>query len=522
MEIKKINFGNILSYIVLALVVSPILYIFIKAFNPNTELTKHIFKYLLKEYMINTFLILIPTVFFTFIIGVSLAYFETFYEYKLRNFFKYINVLCFALPSYLLSYIYVDLLDGIVYNLTGIYVDIANIKGAIFILSIAFFPYVYICSRSSMKKISMDIIYTSKMLGSGSIKTFFKIILPMSRLSIISGLMLVVMETLNSFAVPYFFGIRVFSTGIYDAWINYYDLDGAVKISAILICIVIFILFIEQLSKKNIVYDTREIVKIKRVKLSLFRESLVILYMFIISLFSFFIPLYAIFRWLILSIKYNKYSDIFIYTKTTIYVLIVSVLVIIIVALFLTNINRFKKNKSKYIINKIANIGYSIPGSVIAIGFLSIFISLDLFLIKKGITDSMLLIKSPLIIVLAYMTRFLSVAYIPLESSIEKTGNNIHYSSRILGMSHIKTFFKIDIYQQKLAIISAFLLLSVEIIKEMPLAAMLLNQSTLAVKMKNYASDEELVLIAFPAIILVLIAGILIYIYNSMDTKDDK
>lgn len=526
MEIRKLKFWENLSYILLGLIVSPIIYIFFNSFKKNSELTDHIIEFLLKEYIINTLLILIPVMIFTLCIGVGLSYFETFYEYKFRKFFKYTNILSFAIPSYLFAYIYVDFLTGPVYLFLknfGInwYIDIANIKGAIFILTISLFPYVYISTRSAMKKISMDLIHTSKLLGKNSFKTFLHLILPLTKPAIISSSLLVMMETLNAFGVPFFFGIRVFSTGIYDAWINYYDLDGAMKLSSILLSFVLFILFMEHLLKSKIKYETLKISPIKRIKLKGIKEVFVILFHLIIFIFSLLLPLLYLIRWLFLAINHIYYKDILQYTKLTFYVLFISSFIIIILALFLTNITRLKNTKRKILFNKIATLGYSVPGSVIAVGFLSIFISIDLFLIEKGYIESMWLIKSPIIILFAYTTRFLSVAYLPIENSIEKTGNVLHNSSRILGYSHLKTFFKVDIFMLKGAILSSFLLVSIEIIKEMPLAAMLLSSNTLAVQMKHYASDEELSLIALPAIILIFFTFIFINLYNYIDMKGE-
>ncbi|CAM3059911.1 iron ABC transporter permease [Streptobacillus felis] len=525
MEIKKIDVWKILSYILIGLIISPIIYIFINSFKPNSELTNHIFDFLLKEYIINTTLILIPTVIFTLIIGFGLAYFETFYEYKFRSFFRYTNFLSFAIPSYLFAYIYVDFLTGPLHLFLGkygfnVYIDIANIKGVIFILSISFYPYVYITTRAYMKRISMDLIYSSKLLGQSNFQTLYNIILPLSRPAIITGIMLVIMETLNAFGVPYFFGIRVFSTGIYDSWINNYDLDGANKLSLILIIVVLLFLFIEKLSRRKIKYVFNKNTKIKRKKLIGIKHILVLLFFFSVFLFTLFFPILYIFRWMYLSIGYVYFSDILINTKNTLGILMYSSFFVLFIAIYLTNTNRL--DKKKWIINKLSSIGYSIPGSVIAVGFLSIFISIDLLLIKLGITESMTLIKSPIIIIFAYTTRFLSLSYNPIESSIEKNGNSLHESSRLLGMNRLNTFFKVDIFMQKTAIISSFLLLSIEIIKEMPLASMLLSNNTLSIQMKNYASDEELVLVGFPALVLISITLFLISVYNYIDMKGEE
>jgi len=511
---------ELLSYILLGLVISPIIYIFLNVANKNSIYSTEIFKYLLKDYVINTILILIPTVIIATFLGVILSYFETFYEYRFRKFFKYANVMVFAIPSYILAYMYTDIFTGTFYKLFRINIDIANKKGAIIILSLSFYPYVYLICNSYMKKISMNIVNSSKILGKNNIKTFFKIILPLSRPAIIAGMSLVIMETLNAYGVPSYFGISVFSTGIHSAWVNSYDLDGAIKLSAILVIFVFIILFLERYFRKSKNYTINsKTQEIKREKLSGIKEILLLSFLVLLFSVSFLIPVLYILRLFILSIPYIDLIMLFDLTKNTIYTLMISSIFIIILALFLTNVVRLKKNKYRWIISNISSIGYSIPGSVIAIGFLSIFISIDNFLISHNITKNLLLIKSPIVVVLAYTTRFLSLAYNGIEASINKIGNNYHKASRVLGKSALFTFFKIDLIMLSSGVFSAFLLVAIEIMKELPLTSLLLVKNTLAIQIKNYASDEEMVLTAPLSLMLIFICFVLLMVYNIVENR---
>lgn len=482
----------------------------LNVFKENSELSEHIFNNLLKKYILNTMLILIPTTFISLLLGFLSAYFEVFFEYRFRAFFKYMNILSFAIPSYIFAYIYVDIFSSYIYTKFSIYYDIANIKGAIFILSISFYPYVYIVSKAYMKKISMDLIYVSKTLGKSNIYTFFKVILPISRPALVVGSSLVIMEVLNSFGVPYFFGIQVFSTGIYETWINYYDLDGAMKLSAVLLIFVLILLLFENYFRKPFIYNERKIVKIKREKLIGYKEILVILFYLSIFIFSLLIPFLYLLRW----VKYS-YTDIYLkdmlrLSFNTLSILFFSSILILMLALFLSNVSRLYKRKYSWIIDKLVSLGYSIPSSITAIGFLSIFIFIDKLILK----DELFFSKSVIVIVFAYATRFLSLAYNGIKASINKIGNNYHESSRLLGKSALKTFFKVDIYMLKGSIFSAFLLVSIEILKEMPIAALLLNRNTLAIQMKNYAQDERLAMVAIPSLILISICMFLLVLYN--------
>lgn len=522
MEIIKRKW-ELLSYILLGLVISPIIYIFLNIANKNSQYSNEIFEYLLKDYIINTFLILIPTVMIATFIGVMLAYFETFYEYRFSIFFKYANVMVFTIPSYILAYMYNDIFTGPIYNLFKINIDIANKKGAVIILALSFYPYVYLISSSYMKKISMNVLNSSKILGKNNFETFFKIILPLSRPAVITGSALVVMETLNAYGVPSYFGISVFATGIHNAWVNAYDLDGAIKLSAILVLFIFVFLFFERYFRNFKNYTIHgKIEEIKREKLIGIKQFLLLMFLFTLFCISFLIPFLYIIRLFKLSILYLNYSMMMELTKNTLYIVLISSMFIILVSLFLTNVLRLKKNKYRWIVGNISSIGYSIPGSVIAIGFLSMFISLDNFLIKHKITENILVVKSVIVVIFAYTTRFLSLAYNTLEASINKTGNVYHKASRVLGKSAFQTFFKVDLIMQKSAILSSFLLVSIEIIKELPLTSLLLVKNTLAIQIKNYALDEEMVLTAPLSLILIFISFVLLMLYNISENRGER
>lgn len=520
MEIKKNKVLELISYILLGLIISPIIYIFLNTFKSKSEYHDLIFDNLYNEYVYNTLVITLGVLFLTLVIGISLAYFESFYEYRFRRFFKYTNLLTFSIPSYILGYIYVDIFTGPIYLFTNKYIDIANIKGAIILLSISFYPYVYIVMRGYFKKIPFELIENSKLLGKGNFETLKKIILPISRPAIVIASSLVIMETVNAFGLPNFFGIRVFSTIIYEAWVNYFDLNTAIKLSTIIICIIFVILFVEDRLRKNTKYEfCVSYRKIRRNTLSKKKEYILIGYLFFIFSISFMIPIIYIFRLFILSIEHIDYYKIIFLTRNTLSILIFSSISILFIASFISNIFRKKNN---IFVDKLATIGYAIPSTVIAIGFLSLFLFIDNLLIDYNITNDFVLIKSPFIITLAYSTRFLSLAYNNIKTEIKKIGDKYHESSRLLGKGILKTYFYIDLPMQKIAVISSFLLVSIEIIKELPLASLLLIKNTLATQIKNYASDEEMVLIAPLSLILIFICFILILIYTYLEEKEEK
>jgi ABC transporter, permease protein len=530
---KRCDTPLIFTFVCLALVIFPIIYILFGIFNQTNESTEFLFKTQLKFYIKNSFIILFFTGIFAGIIGTFLAYFETFYEYKFKNFFKFTLILPFAIPSYLFGYIYVDFFSYSGWLVTflrqnfdiRVHFDIMNIYGAIFVLTLAFYPYVYIILRGFLKRFPQNYIEASQNLGCTQVKTFFKVILPLSKPAIISGMTLCLMECLNAYGVPNYFGLHVFSTGIYKAWVGYGDLNAAIKLASILLFLVFFIIIVQKLLQKPYAITVTKRQKIRAKKLSKKSEIAVVCLIFLFLFVALFLPLLHIFIWL-----YQSYSDInlislFNLSKNTILLTTFSAMLIVVFSLFINESLRLKEGKIKEIATSFANIGYSIPGSVVGISMLAIFINIDksmqwLYRLLE-VKATLFLTLSPLVLVFAYMIRFLSLGYMGIQNSLNQQGKKYYEASLSLGKGKLKTFFLVDLPMIKPAILSSFILVFIEIIKELPLSSLLTppNLKTLAFEMDRYASDEQLALSAAPAIVVVGISLALLVILNKLKDK---
>lgn len=497
MEVKNKIIVNILIFLIFL----PIIYLFTNIFSENNELTIFIFSVMLPKYLKNTSIILIMTILLTLTLGILTAYFESFYEYRVRKFFKYMVIFSFAIPSYVLAYTYYENFN------------IANIYGVIFIYSISFFPYVYLFSRNFFQNMPLELIENAKLLGKSNVNIFFNIIIPISQMAIMSGLILVVAEVLNDFGVANYLGVQVFSTGIYEAYYSDFDIVTANKLSIIVIFIIFFILFINYFLKRRKGYYIKSLRNIKRERLSLRSEILVTIYFIVLFLISFIYPLAILIKWLKLDISRLKIEFLY-YTINSIELMLKSSVFIIIVALILTNIDRLDKNKSK--LKNLLTIGYVLPGVTIALAFLQVFIEIDKFVFK----EYLFLSNSAFLIILAYTTRFINIPYFNFKSNILKTGNVYHENSRLLGKSRLKTFFSVDFYLMKKSIINAFLIVSIEIIKELSLTNILSKKTTLAIAINNYAGNEDIYLTSAPSLIIIVISFILIYIYNKEEKNE--
>ncbi|WP_224316123.1 ABC transporter permease [Campylobacter canadensis] len=519
--------SDILAYFLLFLILIPIFYVMFFITQPIKDNTAVLFDSYLVEYFKNTGIILFFTLLFSTIIAIFLAYFESFYEYRFRNFFRFVLVLPFAIPSYLFAYIYADFFSYFSwfniflreqFNLR-IHFDIMNIYGAIFVFSLAFFPYVYILLRGFLAKFSANIINSAKSLGKSDTAIFFQIILPLSRPAIVAGASLCAMETLNAYGAPNYYGLHVFSTGIYKAWIAYNDLNAAIKLAVILLFVVFFILLVEKIFRRPYEISSKTY-PIKRKKLSKIASFIIIVLFSFIFFFSFLLPVIHILIWFKRSFLDVNYSALFILSKNTFFLSLSSSLIILIIATFLAFNQRFKKGRAKIIISSLSNMGYSIPGSVIAICMLALFICIDR--INEpiynffGINNALFLTLSPVLLIFAYVVRFLALGFNGLDAAFNKLPSSITYARLSLGKNPFSSFFKIEFILVLPSLISSFILIFIEILKELPLASLLAtsNFKTLSFEMDRYASDEQLAMLSAPALVLVLTCFILLVIFN--------
>ncbi|MCF8009297.1 MAG: iron ABC transporter permease [Halanaerobiales bacterium] len=539
--LNKIGFNNkwsVISLIIIIFIILPSVFIFLGLFEQASDNWVHIKTYLLKDYVFNSFILTFFTGLFSIIIGVSLAWIVNAYDFKFSNFFKWALILPMAIPPYIGSYTYVGLLNytGVIQtffrNNLSIIIDpsllnIMNLPGAIFIYTIFLYPYVYLITNAFFKKQSASIIEVSKTLGKGSFEIFLKVMLPLSRGAYVGGATLVVLEVLNDYGVVKYFGISTFSTSIFQTWFALGDTNSAIKLSASLMILVFIILVIERISRgdKKYNHSSRSVKPLKPYKLKGKKSWAMFFFPAAIFLIGFLVPVAQLIHWSIISYgnitKLNIISILF----NSIGVSFIGSILVIIAAVIIANTVRVNKDILTKNYARIAIMGYSIPGAVIAIGVMMFFLKLDSSINMVTNYDiGLILSTSIFMLIFAYFIRFLAIGFNSVESGFQKVGSNYFEASRTLGKSITETFFKVDLPMLKPSLISGFLLVSIEILKELPLTLILrpFNFNTLATRAFEYANDEMIHESAVLSLILIIVSVILIYTLTSYKKKGKR
>ena len=496
------------SLLLAGIVSLPILSLLFYLFIPADDIREHLFETVLSEYLFNSITLSIGTAVGTFIIGTSTAWLCSIYHFSGRRFYEWALILPLAYPAYIMAYTYTGMLDygGSVYtwlqNTAGVSIpiNIRSLPGAIVIITLSLYPYVYLLARSAWLHKSNRLLEAGRILGASPWRNFRQIALPVSRPAIIAGIAIVVMETLADYGTVQYFGVNTFSVGILKTWFGLNSIESAAQLSIILLILTVSAMLIEKAARRQAKYNVTEH---KTEPCYQLRGKWAVIANIICAvpvILGFIIPTVQLLVWTISHINTVAINDYLLLVTNTFMVAASGALIIVAIALILAYVKYLYPLKISRTLIQIASSGYAMPGIVIAVGVLTLagFIQ-DLTNIFIGGSITMLL--------LAYSTRFLTLGTSTLDAAMEKISPNLNFAARTLNVSPGPALIKIYLPLVKTGILTALLLIFVDIIKELPATMVLrpFNFNTLAVRAYELASDERLADAALPALSIVAI-----------------
>ena len=508
----------------------PVFSILISLFRGSGEMWEHITTYFLFDYIKNSIILIFGTGLLTFTIGTSSAWIISRYTFRYNKIIEWLLFMPLAIPSYIVAYTYVGLIGNggtfieILrdFGFSVIRVEMMNIYGLIWVLSFSLYPYVYAGTRTIFQSYPSQLKHTASLLGVSNKKYFLSVALPLASPAIIGGLFLVFMEVLNDYGAAKYYGVSTFTTGIFRTWTALEDLQSSIYLSAILVILVfILVLIVKWLRGRRSYNLTQTNYNQKnadnRVKISGLKKILYLGILLIPILFGFILPLIQLVVWGIQTFDSMFNNDLIILGLESLSLGLSTALLVVFLACLLIYLSKWNYLKQFNVFSKIATLGYVIPGAIIGVGIIRTSKSLtDLFSFQFNLEIGHLVYNSILVLIYAYLFRFIAVAYNSIEGNTLKLGKNLSESSYLLGYGKIKTFFKIDFPLLRNALISSFILVLIDVMKELPLTLILkpYNVSTLAVRAYEYAEDERVAEAALPALFLIFLIGTMITLLN--------
>ena len=520
--------GWTLLVMAIALIIAtPILFVFSSIFTKSGNIWQHLATTVLKDYIVNSFLLMLLVGIGVCVIGVGTAWLVTMCRFWGSRWLEWALLLPLAAPAYLLAYAYTNMLDYFgpvqsqlrsIFGWTSIedywFPNIRSLWGAAVMLLLVLYPYVYLLARVAFLEQSVCTIEASRSLGCNPWRSFITVALPLARPSIVAGLALALMETLNDLGTVEYFGINTFTTGIYRTWLGMGERSAAAQLAAFLMVFILLLIILERRSRNAAQYyePSSSIKRLTPFQLKSWRALLALVACLLPAILGFLIPAGYLLQLTLKNLDSAFDGDFVDLCQHSFILAGITAIAAMAISLFMAYGQRLQSNWLMKTAVRIAAMGYAIPGSVIAVGVLIPVAGLDNIIDRWmqstfNVSTGLLLSGTIFSLIFAYLVRFLAVAFGSVESSLNKISPNLDDASRSLGYGSTRTLWKIHTPLMAGGLLTSAMLVFVDVMKELPATLVIrpFNFDTLGIRVYQYASDERLAEAAAPALAIVLV-----------------
>ncbi len=510
-----------------SLIATPILVVLASVFSNQSNTWGHLASTVLPQYILNSFGLMLGVGAGVLLLGVGTAWLVTLCSFPGSRFFEWALLLPLAAPAYLLAYTYTEFLDyygPIQTALRGVFgwqsatdywfPNIRSLWGAIAMLSLVLYPYVYLLARVAFLEQATCTLEASRALGCNPWQGFRRVALPLARPAITAGLALALMETLNDFGTVQYFGVSTFTTGIYRTWFGSGERQAAAQLAAVLMMFILGLILLERWSRRRARYyqTSSSQQQLSTYRLVGLRACLAVLVCLSPIVLGLLIPGGLLLQ-MTLSERTARFNQSFFeLANHSLLLASVTAAIAVLLSLFLAYGVRLQGNPLLRFGVRISSMGYAVPGSVIAVGILIpiawVDNSLNTWMTNTfGFSTGLLLSGTVVGLVLAYLVRFLAVSLSTVETGLGKIRPTLDDASRSLGQGTVGTLRKIHVPIMEGSLFTAVMLIFVDVMKELPATIVMQpsNFETLAVRVYQYAEDERLIEAAAPALAIIVV-----------------
>lgn len=530
-------------FIIAGLVVLPVVSVFYLALFPTENIWRHLYNTVLFRYIEATLLLLAGVGLLSFAIGVTTAWLVTLCRFPGRRVFEWALLLPFAVPAYVIAFIYTDMLEfagplqGALRDLFGWqtrrdywFPEIRSLGGAIVLMSLVLYPYIYLMARAAFMEQGSNVLAASRTLGCTPWQSFYRVSLPLARPAIAVGLALTLMETLNDFGTVDYFAIRTLSLGVYDTWLNMGNLGGAAQIASMMLVFVVVLVTLERIGRARQRHfgqgkPNQDSALYTLTGLKAWLASLACALPLVLG---FAVPAFQLASYALGNFSAYWTEDFVAISWNSLFLASAAALVTVVIGTLLAYGQRLHPNRSVRLFVSLSKLGYAMPGTVLAIGVLiplaAFDNSIDAFLRARfNVSSGLLLSGTVFALIFAYSVRFLAVAAGAVESSLDKVTPSMDKAARSLGMNSLETLRRVHLPLIRPGLLTGALVVFVDTMKELPATLMLrpFNFDTLATYVYQYASDEQIEVAAMGALMIVLV-GLLPVIMLSRSIKGGR
>ncbi len=526
-----------------SLFLSPVFVVFSSLFTGDGDNWQHLFDTVLVDYIQSSLTLALGVGAGAFALGTSLAWLVARYEFSGKRYFQWLVFLPMAMPAYIIAYTYTGMLDyagpvqSAIRDIFGwgyrdySFPDIRSMGGAILVMSLVLYPYVYMLARTAFLSQPKQMLEVSTSLGASGWRYFYRVAFPLARPAIVTGVALVMMETLADFGTVQYFGINTFTTGIFRTWYGLGDENTAAQLSSLLCTVVLVCLVLEQYSRRKQSYYHRQsaIKGATAVKLTGGKNALAVLLCSLPLLLGFLLPVMQLTVWSVHHFSLWSWGDFSALLLSSFGLASGAACFVVAFAIGVMYLSRLKPNWVLRLLTQCLNLGYAIPGVVVAVGILTPLGWLDfaanaMAKYSTGQPVGLIFSGSLFALFIAYAVRFNPIALHNVSHGLSRVTPSMDEAAATLGYRYPSILTKVHLPLIRTSVLTAALLVFVDVLKELPATLVLrpFNFNTLAVKAYELASDERLQEAALPALLIVLTGLVPVIILTRAMLKDTR
>jgi iron(III) transport system permease protein len=497
-----------------ALVAVPLVSVGLNVFTAGTGDTwAHLAGTVLPEYIVNTLWLCLGVGLGVAMLGVGSAWLVTRHEFPGRPTFEWLLVLPLAMPAYVMAYAYTDLLQYVGPVQTGLreafgwrradywFPEVRSLGGAIVMFILVLYPYVYMLARTAFLERGGAMIEVGRSLGFRPFASFLRLSLPLARPAIAAGVALALMETLADYGTVSYFAVQTFTTGIYRAWFSLGDRAAAAQLAVVLLGFVALVLVAERLSRGRARFHDAGLRArpTQRLPLAGPRAAWAVVGCLLPLAGGFLLPA-GILLHMALTEGDAQFGPRFLrLAANSITVAGLTAVGAVALALLLGYAARVYRGPAVRWAQRVAGLGYALPGTVIAVGVLIPVTRLDhlidsLMREAFGVSPGLVFTGGIAALVYACLVRYLTAAVQSIDAGLARITPNMDHAARSLGLTAGQTLRRVHLPLLRGSALTAALLVFIDVMKELPATLVMrpFNFDTLATQAYTLASDERL------------------------------
>lgn len=537
----KLSKWQLFAWLVGLLLSAPLFFLVVESLKGDSEVFIHLWNTVLWDYIFNTVVLIFGVCFLSCFIALPLGWLTAYCHFPGKRQFEWALMLPLAMPTYIIAYVYTDLLDYAGPVQIALrqwfgwqspddywFFDIRTLPGAIVMLSLVLYPYLFLIFKTALREQSFKLVQASQLMGLSPSRSFYKVSLVLSRGAIVAALALISMETMADFATVSYFAVSTLTTAVYDTWFGYYSLTAAAKISGVMLLLLFLALITERFSRRDQAVFERQTSVNSEALYHLRGKSawLATSFCSFILAIAFVLPVAVLLSYAVTYFDSIWSNALLSYAWQSLKVAVIVSVIAIVLSILVVFYQRIAKQAHPLIPGRLASTGYALPGTVLAIAVLLpltlIENALNTMLEPYNLNIGLLLTGSVVTIIIAYVVRFYAIAHGAIESSFVRISPSLDMASQSMGKSQSQTLRLVHLPLLRRGILTAALLVFIECMKELPAALLLrpFNFESLATHVFQYVSDEQLELASLSALLIVVVGLVPLYFINrSMEPR---